>query len=138
MNLLYKLLSKYSRIKRDGPSKNLFFSNHTLEKINQNNSYEKKYYFNNDKLMEKKYLHYFINNNFNIVDKYEFSNPNNITYIHYVIENGKYKFHDDLEIIIFNDYIKFRSASRVGKYDFNVNKNRIDFIIKNFLSKNQY
>ena len=132
MKILYLLLSKYSRIKREGPSKDLFFSSQTLKKINQNNSYEKKYYFSNGKIMEKKNLHNFINNNFIIVDKYEINNHNNITYIHYVIENGKYRFHDDLEIIIFSDYIIFRSASRVGKYDFKVNKNRIDFIIKNF------
>ena len=103
MKFLYQLLSKYSRIKRDGPSKDLFFSSQTLKKINQNNSYEKIYYFSNEKIIEKKNLQDFINNNFIIVDKYEINNHNNITYIHYVIENGKYRFHDDLEILIFND-----------------------------------
>ena len=56
----------------------------------------------------------------------------NIPHIHYVIENGKRKFHDDLEILFKNKEIKLRSASRIGFYDYGVNKDRIEKIIDSY------
>ena len=55
----------------------------------------------------------------------------NTTYTHYVIVHGKLKFHDDLELMVVPDKgeIYLRSSSRVGIYDFGVNKQRIKTII---------
>ena len=132
LNPVYYLLAKKSRKKRDGPSKDIFLKKNDLKKIDSNskNSFLLQHNFDNKKDFLKT-IDNFICNNFNIVDKCEINN-NNIKYLHYVIEIGKYKFHDDLEILIFTNYLKIRSSSRVGKYDFNVNENRINFIIKNF------
>ena len=136
-NPLYLLLAKISKKKRDGPSREIFLKNNDLKKIDNNskNSFLLQHNFDNEKDFLKSFftIDKFVCNNFNIADKCEINN-NNIKYLHYVIEIGKYKFHDDLEILIFKNYLKIRSSSRVGKYDFNVNENRINFIIKNFFN----
>ena len=67
----------------------------------------------------------------NVVQTHTFRNAAQGTvYVHYVIETGKLRYHDDLELMYAPDKgdIHLRSASRVGLYDFGVNKRRIQTI----------
>ena len=125
-------LAKISRKKKEGPSRKLFLNNYELLKINNLNSFDKEIKIDissNIKKIENN-LDDFINENLIVKDK-EVLISNNMKYLHYVIEIGKHKFHDDLEIIISKKKIKLRSSSRVGVLDNGVNNNRINFILNN-------
>jgi uncharacterized protein (DUF1499 family) len=56
-------------------------------------------------------------------------------YIHAEFRSGVFSFVDDVEFL-FDDgakLIHFRSAARMGSYDFNVNRNRMEDIRKRFM-----
>lgn len=55
-------------------------------------------------------------------------------YLHFVYTTPILRFKDDVEFLITDKEIQIRSASRVGYYDFNVNKKRIEKIRELFIS----
>ena len=128
---MLNLLAKKSRLKRDGPSKTEYLKYGKLKKDNLTpNSFSYVINFKSDKFCDIKFLklNNIINSEFNVIET-NFINNNGSNYIHYVIEIGKYKFYDDLEILKYNNNIFFRSASRVGIYDMGVNENRVNYLL---------
>jgi len=51
-------------------------------------------------------------------------------YIRYVVQHGKHKFHDDVEIALHQKTIAMRSSSREGVYDMGVNDKRVEGVVK--------
>ena len=76
-------------------------------------------------------------NEFKIIKLVKESREKEIIYIKYECTTKWLKYVDDLEILINNSKkeIHFKSSSRVGYYDFNCNKNRVEKI-KEKLKKN--
>ncbi|HIF9445066.1 TPA: DUF1499 domain-containing protein [Photobacterium damselae] len=56
-------------------------------------------------------------------------------YLHITCSSQFLGFIDDLEIQQKNDHLDVRSASRVGYYDFNVNRNRVELLEKKLLKQ---
>lgn len=132
--MLLKFLAKKSRNKRDGPSKQYYKDYNDLKNNNiTQTSYIHTISCDNlkDCKLSLKNIEVFIKENFKIVNTDKLENKKT-KYLHYVIENGKLKFHDDLEILFKNKEIKLRSSSRVGLYDYGVNKSRIEKIINSY------
>lgn len=135
--MLFSLLSKLSRnTNREGPSKKYYLKHNDL--LGDNLTYtshisEMRFRDKNrcDKTLEL--IDLFIKDKYCIIKFEEIENPQT-KYFHYVIEVGKNKFYDDLEILKKNNYIKLRSSSRIGFYDMGMNKARINEIITNIFN----
>ena len=135
--MLFSLLSKLSRnTNKEGPSKKYYLKNNDL--LGDNLTYtsyisEMKFRDKNrcDKTLEL--IDLFIKDKYCII-KFEEVENYQTKYFHYVIEVGKNKFYDDLEILKKNNYIKLRSSSRIGFYDMGMNKTRINEIITNIFN----
>ena len=56
-------------------------------------------------------------------------------YIHVEFRSAFFEFVDDVEFLIDDGakLVHFRSAARMGSYDFNVNRNRMEDIRKRFM-----
>lgn len=50
-------------------------------------------------------------------------------YVRIVVQHGKHRFHDDLELLLNQKKIDIRSSSRVGVCDMGVNGERVDAIV---------
>lgn len=135
--MLFSLLSKLSRnISREGPSKKYYLKNNDLlgENLTYTSHISEMRFRDKDRCDRTLLLiDLFIKNKFCIIKSEEIE-KSQTKYFHYVIEVGKNKFYDDLEILKKNNYIKLRSSSRVGFYDMGVNKSRINDIITNIFN----
>lgn len=47
-------------------------------------------------------------------------------YVHAVSASKVFRFKDDLEVVVGDDRIDVRSAARMGSYDFDANRKRVD------------
>jgi len=56
-------------------------------------------------------------------------------YLHAVFESRWLRFRDDFEAVLAEDRIDLRSASRAGRSDFEVNRNRVERIRKRYLAE---
>ncbi len=56
-------------------------------------------------------------------------------YLHAVFESRWLRFRDDLEAVLETDRIDLRSASRAGRADFEVNRNRVERIRRRYLQE---
>lgn len=52
--------------------------------------------------------------------------PSSALYRHYVVQHGKHRFHDDVELVLDGRAILIRSSSREGLYDMGVNGKRVE------------
>ena len=132
--MLLQILAKKSRIKQQGPSRELFEKEGRLKGENLTpNSYIYTINCENSKKCNSilKEIRKNIANKLQVVENNELK-KSKLEYIHYVIEIGKNKFHDDLEIMKSDKVIQLRSSSREGIYDMGVNKERIEKIIELF------
>lgn len=112
-----------------GPSKHRYKTRNRLKAAAGLNSYTSRIQCRPEVFSQRlKALKQRIRSECNVVHTQTFRNTAQGTvYVHYVIETGKLRYHDDLELMYAPDKgeIHLRSASRVGLYDFGVNKRRI-------------
>lgn len=54
-------------------------------------------------------------------------------YLHLVVKTPTLRFRDDVEFLVHDNHIDFRSASRVGYSDLGMNKKRIEHLRKEFM-----
>lgn len=63
-----------------------------------------------------------------VVERHYHRHRSRATYAHYVVQHGKHRFHDDVELVLHGRSILIRSSSRKGLYDMGVNGERVQKI----------
>lgn len=128
---MFEQLAKASRKKRDGPSLSHFKRTGKLLKHRRtpNARYvahalptatQAKRVFRKLQRCVKKHTR--------VVEKHSHRYGSCATYKHYVVQHGKHRFHDDVELVQHGCSIFIRSSSREGLYDMGVNGKRVQKI----------
>lgn len=128
---MLKQLAKASRKKRDGPSLSHFKRTGKLLKRRRtpNASYVAHAFpslAHATRVFRK--LQRCVKKHTCVVEKHAHRYRSCATYTHYVVQHGKHRFHDDVELVLHGRTVLIRSSSREGVYDMGVNSGRVQKI----------
>ena len=122
-------LAKASRKRRDGPSLERF---KRTGKLYKHRKTPNAHYISHTLTSAKRATRVFrklnrcVKKHLRVMETHSTRHPSSALYKHYVVQHGKHRFHDDVELVLDGRVIMIRSSSREGFYDMGVNGKRVE------------